>query len=169
MPLVRAESHGGIRQLASDVEWRLPLPLGVVEVIGRSSRAREGQRFGVHIHPARGDVFGLLGRSTGSPLGPHFAALTEVAPAIPDNGRGRGVLRFLPHWSAAVLAEATESTVQGCQIDVPLGQHWACDDLPGERLFPDLTAGAQLEGRETVLVIATAVRISKVDAAAADG
>src|SRR5262249_18879300 len=98
-----------------------------------------------------------------------FAALTEVAPVVPDDWRGGGVLRLLPDRGAAVLAEAVQGAVQGRRIDTAPGQDGGRDDLTAERLPPDLAAGAEVEGGEVVAAVAAAVGVGGVDTTAADG
>src|SRR5262249_37412477 len=110
VPLVSAEADGPVRHFAGPVVGRPVLPFGVVEVIGLGSRARKDERLGVRAHPPRGHVFGLLRRAA-RPFGGDFTALAEVAPTLPDDGRGGGVPGPLPDRRAVVLAETEQSAV----------------------------------------------------------
>src|SRR5262249_33097017 len=114
-------------------------------------------------------VLGLLRGPSARLFWGDFLTLAEIAPALPDDGRGGGVLGLLPDRRTAVLTEAVQSAIQGRQVDVPFGQHGGGDDLPAEPRLPDLAAGTEIKGGKVVVVVASAVGVGDVDPAAAEG
>ena len=81
-------------------------------------------------------------------------ALAEVALALPDHRRGRGVARLPPLDMAVVLAEAVQGAVEGREVDVAVGEDGAGDDLALDRLPPVFAARREVEAGEVMPVIA---------------
>ena len=90
-------------------------------------------------------------------------ALAEVALALPDDRRRRGVSRLLPLDVAVVLADAVEGPVEGGEVNVAVGEDGGRDDLAFDRLFPVFLPGPEVEAGEVMLMVAVAVGVSHVD------